>query len=536
MNAIVPASLGALPAIFQKNDFQNNMSEGVGGAFGILTYRGKVWRIKYRGQEYTLTLPPSVPGGPPAGAKPTVEIIIVNASPAISKLWYKDGYSEGDKSAPDCSSVDGVRPDPASPHKQCETCAACPMNVWGSKMLPSGKPGKACQDYKRLAIVPAGDMRNETYGGPLLLRVPAGSLSDMSQYSNNLAAQGYPYFAVETVLSFDVQAAHPKLVFTASRVINEQEAQLVAELQNDPRTKRILQEAVDMARHEGVEGGANAGLAQPGNSAQASQPHVVSAPVPAAQPIYTMAQGEQFTREQYHAAGWTDDALVKAGKMTVTMPTPPAPTPPSAPVVQVAPPPPPVPSAPPVPGPAPVVSTAVSGAEDDDLAPPAFLQRQAPPTTPAPSPAPVATAAVTVSPTPAVVAPPPAPVPPTPPVADPMPAQGTPEFAAWLQRQAAANGVTLEAPKPAAARRRSTRSTPPPSPAPADTSSPAAADLNTATAPAVVAPPPPAATVTPPTPVVVATTADPAPQPGTAVAADPALLDVDAELERLLGQ
>jgi hypothetical protein len=42
--------------------------------------------------------------------------------------------------------------------------------------------------------------------------------------------------------------------------------------------------------------------------------------------------------------------------------------------------------------------------------------------------------------------------------------------------------------------------------------------------------------VTPPTPVVVATTADPAPQPGTAVAADPALLDVDAELERLLGQ
>lgn len=34
-------------------------------------------------------------------------------------------------------------------------------------------------------------------------------------------------------------------------------------------------------------------------------------------PLYAMAHGEKFTREQYHRAGWTDDQLLAAGKMSV---------------------------------------------------------------------------------------------------------------------------------------------------------------------------------------------------------------------------
>ena len=39
-------------------------------------------------------------------------------------------------------------------------------------------------------------------------------------------------------------------------------------------------------------------------------------PPPAAlEPVYVMSVGERFTREQYHAAGWTDDQLIQTGKM-----------------------------------------------------------------------------------------------------------------------------------------------------------------------------------------------------------------------------
>lgn len=39
-------------------------------------------------------------------------------------------------------------------------------------------------------------------------------------------------------------------------------------------------------------------------------------PADIAESVYVMASGEQFTREQYHAAGWTDEQLLAAGKMS----------------------------------------------------------------------------------------------------------------------------------------------------------------------------------------------------------------------------
>lgn len=40
-------------------------------------------------------------------------------------------------------------------------------------------------------------------------------------------------------------------------------------------------------------------------------------PLASAPPIFAMKPDEVFTRDQYLAAGWTDDQLVQAGKMTV---------------------------------------------------------------------------------------------------------------------------------------------------------------------------------------------------------------------------
>lgn len=268
------------------------INEGIGQSFAILTYRGKVWRIKFRGEETDLMMPPTQPGMPPTTARPTIEVVIINASPVISKIWYEDGYIEGSTEAPDCFSVNGMAPDPASPKKQNDVCATCPKNMWGSKTTAAGKPGKACQDSKRLVVVPANDLANEMFGGPMLLRIPPASLQDMGQYASVLQQYNHKFYTVKTQLGFDHNMAYPKITFTPLQAIPDADAPTVLALQEDPRTKRILSEAVDQVRHEvppaTAQQAAAAQLAPP-TPALVQQPVQQTVPVPVVNP--TMQPG-----------------------------------------------------------------------------------------------------------------------------------------------------------------------------------------------------------------------------------------------------
>lgn len=106
---------------------------GIGPSFSILTYRGKVWRVKYRGEEAPIMMRPEQPGMPSPGPAPYVDLVIVHSSPAISKIFYEELYQEGSTESPDCFSSNGVVPDQAAPRKQSELCATCPKNAWGSR-------------------------------------------------------------------------------------------------------------------------------------------------------------------------------------------------------------------------------------------------------------------------------------------------------------------------------------------------------------------------------------------------------------------
>ncbi len=422
--------LGAAPAVFNQSKVNaDDLGAGIGSSFSILTLRGKVWRTKYRGEEHVHMMEPSAPGMPPPGPRPSVEVVIVKASPVIAKIFYAEGYSEGDKEAPDCWSVNGQTPDPASPAKQCQTCAACPQNIWGSRMTAAGKPGKACQDSKRLAVVPAGDLRNEMFGGPMLLRVPAASLQDMGAYSSLLQQHGHSYFSVVTSLSFDHTVAYPKLVFTPLRAVNDAEARTILELQDSPVTHRVLSEAVDQVKAE-----VPAALAAPAST-------VLAAPAPVvAPPVVTQPDPYQYTPDGKHRwkagmAGWEPVPAPVVSAPVVVAPPPP-------------PPPPPVVVAPPVPQqvtepPAHAGPQAAIAEMEAKLAAMKGMAAPPPPMTAAPitqTTAPVTpgttrrrrgTAAVTPPPSPAPTAPPAPPTmatpvvatqeaPPPPPTADPM--------------------------------------------------------------------------------------------------------------------
>lgn len=236
MSNIIPANFGQVSTKFAQVPVQDDLSSGIQSSFGLIGYKGKVWSIRYRGNEIPLMRDD---GDGPRGS---IEVVILKSSQHVSKIWYEHGYVEGSNSAPDCFSNNGVTPEPTSAKRQSDTCALCPHNQWGSRVTPAGKAGKACSDSKRLAVVPELDIMNEAFGGPMLLRVPAASLQDLAGYGQKMRQMGYPYYAVATRIKFDPTEAYPKFTFGAIRPLNDQEADQVLAIRDGHTVERILSE------------------------------------------------------------------------------------------------------------------------------------------------------------------------------------------------------------------------------------------------------------------------------------------------------
>jgi hypothetical protein len=238
MGELISGNFGKISNVFADEDDDNAITAGIKTGFPILGFKGKTWSIRYRGEVFPLMRDD---GDGPRGS---VDVVILKSSEHVAKFWYERGYEEGSVEAPDCFSTNGLTPDPSSKKAQSKTCALCPKNQFGSRITPSGKKGKACSDTKRIAVTPVGDLHNETYGGPMLLRVPAASLNDMAMYAQMAKNAGFKTFAIATKISFDADQAYPKLKFSAIRPLKDDEAQVVLDLRNSPQIDRILQEEI----------------------------------------------------------------------------------------------------------------------------------------------------------------------------------------------------------------------------------------------------------------------------------------------------
>jgi hypothetical protein len=239
MNALTQRPLGAVSTVFAQTPAAqfgaDDLSQGVSSGFAVFSYKGKQWAVNHRGERTNLTNDRGEPLF-------SVELVLLKASPSISKVFYVNGYVEGSDAPPDCFSLRGIIPDPTSPKIQSTACATCPQNQWGSKITPAGKKGKACADSRRLAVVPLHDIENEVYGGPMLLRVPAASLNDLASFGKKMQSLGYPYNAIGVRVSFDMNEAYPKLVFNAIRVLTDEEAAKVVEHLQGDGVERVLRE------------------------------------------------------------------------------------------------------------------------------------------------------------------------------------------------------------------------------------------------------------------------------------------------------
>lgn len=263
--------------------------EFASGGFAVLSPKGSKWRIKHKGEEAMIT---DADGDP----KSTIDLVIIDAPAHISKTYYVNGYVEGSTDAPDCQSIDGIVPDPASTSPQSASCAACPHAQFGSRITPAGKKGKACSDALRLAVVPAGDITNGNFGGAMLLRVSATAIAGFVQYNDLLKSNGKSFRAVITRVGFDPDASYPKLVFKRGRDLTEDERTDVVEMYSrTDALSRILSEPAQprddddqpaQAAAPAPKAVAQKTVAQPAAKPKAAaKPKPAPAPAPAPEPV-----------------------------------------------------------------------------------------------------------------------------------------------------------------------------------------------------------------------------------------------------------
>lgn len=174
----------------------------------------------------------------------TIDVVIVGSNPRLSKTYYAKAWDpNAEPTAPDCSSMDGVRPDSTINEPQNDLCATCPHNAWGSKKGPQGQDLKACSDSKRIAVVSADDPNGPIY---LMLITPA-ALKDLSQYQKDLTHRGFAPELVRTRIGFDTKASFPKLTFGFGGWLNEEEIAAVDSILENPSIPEMTGEKVRSA-------------------------------------------------------------------------------------------------------------------------------------------------------------------------------------------------------------------------------------------------------------------------------------------------
>lgn len=218
-----------------------SLADGIGSSYGIVGYKGKVWSLRLRGENYIFTRPDD---GSPAAF---LDVIILRSPGYKSKSFYPPGtYQDGQiGTRPTCAALNGEQPDADIPTPQSVACATCPRNVF--KLNAEGRKTRECSDYKRLAVLILPSQTKAILGAPLMepvfLRVPAASLNDMALLGEGMAAQGFHYSSYITRIGFNPEKPHPQMTFRALQPLTDKEAPLVLPLREDPTAIRITGES-----------------------------------------------------------------------------------------------------------------------------------------------------------------------------------------------------------------------------------------------------------------------------------------------------
>jgi len=153
--------------------------------------------------------------------------VVIISSP-VERLYYTSRYDPTNPAGPVCfalgPTMTGLKPNGLSPEKQCDTCAGCSKDQWGS--AANGGKGKGCAEKRRLLIMTADSIESvDTVNGAEVaaLRTPVTSVRGFATYLQKVASTTKrPLSAVVTKISVIPDAKTQfKLNFDFVRTIDD---------------------------------------------------------------------------------------------------------------------------------------------------------------------------------------------------------------------------------------------------------------------------------------------------------------------------
>jgi hypothetical protein len=218
-----------------------------------------------------------------------LDVIILGAAPAVSRMYYEGTYKQGDQASPACYSADGITPAMDVKSKQDDKCMTCPQNVKGSKNV-DGNLYKACGYFRRVVVMLAGDVDERRV---FKLEVRAGGLfgdgtsdgkkQNLNDYIKMVGNRGIDVAMLATRISFDTNSSVPKLLFEPNRYISAEELEAVRELVASDEVKNLKEvtmATVDLSHEVAADETPAAEAPQQPAAAQRPAPQQPSRPAP----------------------------------------------------------------------------------------------------------------------------------------------------------------------------------------------------------------------------------------------------------------
>jgi hypothetical protein len=185
-------------------------------------------------------------GGEEMGkVKGTMDVVIVNASPKVGRIFYaKQWTPDAEPTAPDCFSNDGNAPDAGSTAPQSTRCDTCAQNIKGSGQGSS----KACRYSRRIAMTLVEDFGTSLEGEIYQMNLASKSLFGDSignthpfeSYTKYLANNGKSLDYVVTQLSFNENNDNQSVLFTPTRFINKAEYSVTSVVAQKPEVQKMV--------------------------------------------------------------------------------------------------------------------------------------------------------------------------------------------------------------------------------------------------------------------------------------------------------
>jgi len=200
-----------------------------GGASGKrLSVKGCVFRLMVDGKEVTSI------------EDRYLDVVIVNAAPKVSRVFYAGVYVDGATAPPVCWSKAGDTPDSEVKNPQSASCSTCPQNVRGSGQGDT----RACRYSQQTAIVLANDMEGDvmqlSLAATSIFGKAEGENRPLQDYVRFMMAQGIDVTQLITRLKFDTKVATPKLFFKPMRWLTDDENEVCQKQGQTPDAIRAI--------------------------------------------------------------------------------------------------------------------------------------------------------------------------------------------------------------------------------------------------------------------------------------------------------